>query len=284
MKRTVNIEYRKYESINFDLDNDRHDPNLIYHFTRQTRGPVMNIRTVDNMGYTLGIVRKGEAVFRKENQTRHLEYGSIFFTQHNDWYRLYKTDQEEIELTLIMFDPSIESRWTQLLGPLLTLDPDHPAQIIGITDLVFNQLRQIPENRIKRANRFALFLLQMIADEATLHTKDSSPEKQIYQKCLKYIQSHSATMNSVDEVPPACGISRCRLFELFRKYNGKTPRSYLEQLKIETAQEYLLSTNWSIEDVAEKMNYGNASTFSKAFSRITGMPPRQWRKNHSIPQ
>lgn len=283
MKKILDIDFRRYESINFGLDGSSHIPNLIYHFTRQTRGPKMKIQTVDRLGYHLGVIRKGSAVFQKGSIRQPLEYGSVFFVQQNEWYELYKTDPEEIELTLIMFDPSIQNLWNRFIGSRTRIVPEHPAHIISITDLFFEHLHRIPEKRIERSNAFAPVLLQILSSEDHLQTEDYSPEKKLYLKCLRYIQTHYMTLRTVDEIPSACAISRCRLFELFRKYNGKTPRVYLEQLKIEASQSYLLLMDWPIDRIAEEMHYEDVGTFTKAFNRITGMPPGRWRKRFHTP-
>lgn len=45
------------------------------------------------------------------------------------------------------------------------------------------------------------------------------------------------------------------------------------------AKDLLRRENLSIEEVAERVGYASASTFSTAFSRHVGKPPRQYAKS-----
>jgi len=281
MKPILDIEFLKYESIDFGLDLPGHAPNLVYHFTRQTRGPAMHIRTSDRMGFHLGIVRRGQALFSRGGAPHALGYGSIFLVRQDDSYELKKSDPHPLELTLIMFDPAVRELWRQTVGwNTETIEPGSPDRLIALTDLSFEQLSRIAAKRIERANAFAPFFLQTLAAEAALHALEEAPEKQLYLKCREYLQTHGLGLRTAEQIGPACGVSRSKLFALFRTHGDDPPRACLDRLKIHAAQDRLQATDWTCARIAEELGYADGPTFAKAFARVTGMPPGRWRRKH----
>ena len=64
-----------------------------------------------------------------------------------------------------------------------------------------------------------------------------------------------------------------------RQQTGMNFRSMVCKLKLEKAREMLANTNWSIEQIAETMNYSNRKHFEKSFQELFYLTPYQYRKN-----
>ncbi len=71
------------------------------------------------------------------------------------------------------------------------------------------------------------------------------------------------------------GMSRARFAARFREKVGATPLAYLGDYRVGVAQSMLRRGN-SIQRAADATGYASASAFSRAFSALTGVSPRQW--------
>lgn len=58
-----------------------------------------------------------------------------------------------------------------------------------------------------------------------------------------------------------------------------TYRTFVEEVRLETARTLLCRTDLSVKDVASMLGYRTASGFSRAFNRWTGKSPRAYRKS-----
>lgn len=59
---------------------------------------------------------------------------------------------------------------------------------------------------------------------------------------------------------------------------GMGPLEYINMVRIQTACEYLKTTDKSITEIAQLCGFITNSTFNRNFSRLMGVSPSQWRK------
>ena len=78
---------------------------------------------------------------------------------------------------------------------------------------------------------------------------------------------------TVAQLASAAGLSRSIFFERFRREVGATPMDYLLGWRMALAKDLLHRAHAGVGEVAERVGYGSASTFSTAFARHVGMPP-----------
>ncbi len=71
-------------------------------------------------------------------------------------------------------------------------------------------------------------------------------------------------------------LSRSAFFERFTRIVGLAPMEYLLAWRMAVARDLLRRDDLGIAEVAERVGYGSASTFSTAFSRHVGQPPRRY--------
>jgi AraC-like DNA-binding protein len=72
-------------------------------------------------------------------------------------------------------------------------------------------------------------------------------------------------------------LSRAAFAQQFKALLGDTPLNYVTKVRIQKAMELLLRTQESIEQISETVGYGTGFALSKAFKRICGVSPQQYR-------
>lgn len=78
---------------------------------------------------------------------------------------------------------------------------------------------------------------------------------------------------TVAQLAREAALSRSAFFERFSRAIGMTPMEYLLSWRMALAKKLLCTQDIGIADVAERVGYGSASTFSVAFARHVGLPP-----------
>ncbi len=85
-------------------------------------------------------------------------------------------------------------------------------------------------------------------------------------------------LNSI-KIAEKFGISEKYLFTLMREGPNQSIGALIERIRMQKALTLLAESNMSIHDVAVRCGYNSSDTFSKAFKRAQGIPPRAYRAN-----
>lgn len=73
-------------------------------------------------------------------------------------------------------------------------------------------------------------------------------------------------------------LSRSAFFARFTRTVGVAPMEYLLTWRMALAKQLLRERELNMDQVAERVGYGSASTFSVAFARYAGMPPARYAR------
>ncbi|HOY77576.1 MAG TPA: AraC family transcriptional regulator [Hyphomonadaceae bacterium] len=73
-------------------------------------------------------------------------------------------------------------------------------------------------------------------------------------------------------------LSRSAFFDRFVRAVGMPPMEYLLAWRMAVAKDLLRRRDMALDEVAERVGYGSASTFSTAFSRHVGQPPGRYAR------
>ncbi|WP_353215162.1 AraC family transcriptional regulator [Salinisphaera hydrothermalis] len=81
---------------------------------------------------------------------------------------------------------------------------------------------------------------------------------------------------TVADLASQAALSRSAFFERFRRTVGLAPMAYLLAWRMALAKRMLRNGTSRVADIAERVGYSSASTFSAAFTRRIGMTPTQY--------
>lgn len=73
--------------------------------------------------------------------------------------------------------------------------------------------------------------------------------------------------------------SRSVLAERFTDLVGHSPIQYLAQWRLQLAAEELLTTGEKVAAIGARVGYESEAAFSRAFKRVTGRSPAEWRRS-----
>ena len=122
-------------------------------------------------------------------------------------------------------------------------------------------------------------VLELIASVIMGYHTYKSEENKIVQIVEGVVAGDLGSCHKLDELAKYCNCSIYKLQNAFKLEKNTTVYSYIKHFKINNAKYLLESTDKSIIEIAGEVGYENASKFSKAFSDVIGMSPRDYRKN-----
>lgn len=97
----------------------------------------------------------------------------------------------------------------------------------------------------------------------------------------QYIDLHYMDNLTLQKIADEFFLSREYVSRRFKQVFGENLSEYLERVRIEHAKLLLASGQHRIASVAEMVGYQDGRYFSKIFGKLTGMSPREWRKEEN---
>ncbi len=108
--------------------------------------------------------------------------------------------------------------------------------------------------------------------------KKRSHNDQLLNKLVEYIQSNYFSPEvSACDIASRFDISESYFSQFFKEQSGETFSNYLEKLRIGRACELLDKKDLSVEHTAKFVGYNSAYTFRRAFKRVMGILPTEYR-------
>ncbi|WP_405398817.1 helix-turn-helix domain-containing protein [Maribacter sp. Asnod2-G09] len=98
------------------------------------------------------------------------------------------------------------------------------------------------------------------------------------QNILNYINNNLQLPITVVELAEICNYSPDHFSRLFKQVYKSNPNKFIQEKRIERSQLLLLTTNDSLNEIAEKVGLNNSSYFSRLFKKHTGKTPAFFRK------
>ena len=84
---------------------------------------------------------------------------------------------------------------------------------------------------------------------------------------------------TVESLAGAAGMSRSAFAERFKGLLGQTPLEYVTEWRMQKAVQLLQQRDKKLVDVAQSIGYESDAAFSKAFKRVVGLTPGEYRRN-----
>lgn len=99
------------------------------------------------------------------------------------------------------------------------------------------------------------------------------------QSALTYIDGNFTESVTLDDIAASADLSRSHMSALFKKTVGMPPYEYLLLKRIEHAVSLLRLSDDSVMNIAVRCGFANLANFNRAFRRVTGMSPSEYRRS-----
>jgi AraC-like DNA-binding protein len=96
-------------------------------------------------------------------------------------------------------------------------------------------------------------------------------------RALSILHANPAAPWTIETLAREVSLSRATLTRRFSTLVGEPPLSYLTRWRMELAARHLRQTEKSVSTIARQVGYASEFAFSRAFSRLRGLPPSRYR-------
>lgn len=126
-----------------------------------------------------------------------------------------------------------------------------------------------------------LLYFQYIFKLTQEHLADITSDKSITKSMQDYVDQHYTEDLNLNSLTDIFYLNPDYASKLFKKETGTSFKNYVIQKRIAAAKKLLRNTDLPINNISDKVGYGNYSYFTRIFKKETGMTPVEYRnQNH----
>ncbi|PRX32793.1 AraC family transcriptional regulator [Paraburkholderia sp. BL18I3N2] len=148
------------------------------------------------------------------------------------------------------------------------------------------------ESRAQRPAREVVLsrLLEVLLIEALRSTAETTASPGLVRglsdarlaAAIRVMHEHPTRAWTVADLAKEAALSRSTFFERFNRAVGVAPMEYLLTWRMALAKNLLRRNEGRVAEVAQRVGYSSASTFSVAFTRHVGRPPSQYAREEQV--
>lgn len=122
------------------------------------------------------------------------------------------------------------------------------------------------------------------SEEVKRISKAVYPHNDLTKKIIaskNFIDLHFAGDLNLDLIAKNAHVSKFHFIRLFKKYFGRTPNQYLQEVRIANAKKFLHKRK-TIDEVCIAVGFTSKTSFMNLFKKITGTTPLAWQNKRAI--
>jgi AraC-like DNA-binding protein len=212
------------------------------------------------------VVGEGSQSVRTTGGTHMAGVGDVLF------YRAGCAHEEDAEAGQQFASHFIAFTWPEAPDGIPVLLPDRRGRIRVLVKWL-NQEREM-QSPVTRAVMHSL--LQAILTEA-LHLW-KHPEDELVARLRGHMVRRLRDAVTLDDLAAIACMSRFHVIRKYKALTGVTPMEDLRRIRVQRANELIMTTNHPIKAIAEEVGFANVFHFSRVFKRFMGVPPGSLRQ------
>lgn len=110
-------------------------------------------------------------------------------------------------------------------------------------------------------------------------SRKKSHHEMLVEKFLNLVELHHREQRGLEFYAGKLCITPKHLSKVVRQTGGKPANDWIDDRVTLEAKALLKSTNMTVEQISDELNFPSQSFFGKYFKRVTGMSPSDYKKN-----
>ena len=239
---------------------------------------------------------KGNGLAFIGNKTIEFGPGQAFLLGPYLPHNFIGTDEEGVVLERECWGLQFTTEWLYSIKESAALQRLFNAMSFGIN---LGQLRPLEhqafssivgDNPLRSIGSF-FNLMAMIAERPDLLTVSTNSAysnvmskklSQRMERVSKHIQANYQRSITLNEIADIASMTEQSFSRWFRQTSGLTFIDYLMQLRTTVASHLLINTSKPMTEVATESGFNSSSSFNRAFLKIKGCSPREFRKRKRV--
>lgn len=117
------------------------------------------------------------------------------------------------------------------------------------------------------------------------YTKAKNPDSRALLRigeAISHLETHFQGPIDLDELARIAHMSTRNFMRSFQAAMGNSPIAYLIQIRVNKAASLQRHSENSVTEIAFQVGFSDSNYFTRQFSRLLGVTPTEYRRQHSL--
>lgn len=221
--------------------------------------------------YTLEVPIQGELTVTRQGETAIVRPGSVYLLPTGDGGIMKATKCWKFSMGICgeLAEQFIIS--SRLIEQNNLIPLNDTTRLYQYGETAFHLLRKKEPGSVPRIAGLCTEILTFLREQLP------HPLPPEIANALRIFECRLPLRISIPEIAQELGISARTFSDRFRAALGQSPKQYLIELRMKTAERLLARTELDVGDVASRTGYSTAFSFCREFTKKHGAPPSEWR-------
>ena len=225
----------------------------------------------------LQYVTEGKGYLELGGKTYEVVKGDMFFLPEGQPCKYYSDVSDPYDYYWVSF----QGKYAEHLLKMCNITQDDPVMHVNNKraekqfELMFKDMRQhkLPAILMVLSHLYALFsILIKISSVNRTFTGHY-----LIEEAMSYMDHHYCEPVTIKDMCKNLNCDFSHFIKIFKKYQGISPKEYLESLRLTRAKLLLKENRLTVEQVSAAIGFNDYSVFYKWFKKETGRSPKKYR-------
>lgn len=230
--------------------------------------------------YLIVLVLSGSGTLMYHDRIYELKKGSCFFIDCMIPYYHQSSSEDPWELIWVHFQGATSREYYHYYSSFST-PAFIPASFQELYEKFLSLLDVNTETNLSAeitSSRLIMDILSIILQDITKSRENTAPNRMNLENVRKYLDEHYTEKFSLDELSEQFFISKFHLSREFKNTFGITLNHYVIAKRITMAKKLLRFSTFSLEEIAQRCGFYDASYLNKQFKKSEGITASDFRK------
>jgi AraC-like DNA-binding protein len=165
-------------------------------------------------------------------------------------------------------------------NPVVHLNDEEMALLLNYYYTIKRAVQQVHNpHRLEMVRLLSQAFFYGINDFDQLRQKNAATNKkdELFNSFYRLVLQHYKTSREVGFYADKLCLAPKYLSAVIKETTGKSAFEWINDYVLLEAKSLLKSTNMTIQQISDELNFPNQSVFGKYFKRLVGMPPKEYR-------
>ncbi len=223
--------------------------------------------------YVFEYVTKGTGYIETPEEKYTVSAGDFYFLNKLRYHIYYADRKDPYEKTFVV----LKGDFVDFLVSSYHLNDSVYIKKCNLNSLMVHLINLVNRDGPINYDKLSITVMELFQQVFPSPYQEKSTDR-VSEMIKNYIDTHITDKITLEDISNSLFISKSHIERAFKKEYGQTPLAYCTRQKIEQVASMLVTTNYSLSQIAQQFSFSDVKYMSKSFKRIKGKTPTEYKK------